>query len=243
MDAAAYPFSPSELRVAVVSQRPAVHAFFRDVANVSDNVSVALVELAPADSMPPAPALDRASVVVIDISLELASGIDLCSELHASRPSLPLLALVCCPQNLSAWHVEAMLEGVVSGVLDLQSTAEEVWRTLEHLSQGASVLHLHVQQSELSFLRRLVASRDLTRVGTVRLLELLALGLPDHELGRRLHVSPHTVKHHIEALREELGMRNRIELAAWAGRHGFYAPERTVPATKPSPPVTSRPGG
>ena len=53
----------------------------------------------------------------------------------------------------------------------------------------------------------------------------MAAGLPDHEIGRRLHLSPHTVKHHIEQLRGELGARNRIELAAWAGRHGFYRPQ------------------
>jgi len=31
------------------------------------------------------------------------------------------------------------------------------------------------------------------------------------------------VKHRIEQLRNELGVRNRTELAAWAGRNGFYA--------------------
>jgi DNA-binding CsgD family transcriptional regulator len=32
------------------------------------------------------------------------------------------------------------------------------------------------------------------------------------------------VKHYIEQLRKELRVRNRIELAAWAARAGFYAP-------------------
>jgi DNA-binding CsgD family transcriptional regulator len=31
------------------------------------------------------------------------------------------------------------------------------------------------------------------------------------------------VKHYIEQLRKELRVRNRIELAAWAARAGFYA--------------------
>jgi hypothetical protein len=33
------------------------------------------------------------------------------------------------------------------------------------------------------------------------------------------------VKHHLDRLRSLHGLRNRIELAAWAGRHGFYSPE------------------
>jgi hypothetical protein len=38
----------------------------------------------------------------------------------------------------------------------------------------------------------------------------------------QLHLSPHTVKHHIDQVRRELRVRNRTELAAWAGRNGFY---------------------
>ena len=59
--------------------------------------------------------------------------------------------------------------------------------------------------------------------------------LSDHEIGASLHLSPHTVKHHVDTLRAEVGARNRIELAAWAGKNGFYElPEpakHTVPVT------------
>jgi DNA-binding NarL/FixJ family response regulator len=57
---------------------------------------------------------------------------------------------------------------------------------------------------------------------SAQILELLVHGLSDQEIGHQLHLSPHTVKHHIDRLRGELGARNRIELAAWAGRQGFY---------------------
>ena len=49
-------------------------------------------------------------------------------------------------------------------------------------------------------------------------------GLSDREIASRLHRSPHTIKHYVERLREAVGARNRIELAAWAGRHGFDQP-------------------
>ena len=67
------------------------------------------------------------------------------------------------------------------------------------------------------------AGRPERRELQLQLLELVALGLPDHEIGRRLHLSPHTVKHQIEDLRTALRVRNRTELAAWAGKNGFYA--------------------
>ncbi len=54
------------------------------------------------------------------------------------------------------------------------------------------------------------------------LLELVARGFTDSEIGRTLHLSPHTVKHQLESRAPPSGARNRTELAAWAGRHGFY---------------------
>jgi DNA-binding NarL/FixJ family response regulator len=65
------------------------------------------------------------------------------------------------------------------------------------------------------------SGRSPTRT-SARILDLLVHGLSDQEIGKQLHLSPHTVKHHIDRLRGEVGARNRIELAAWAGRQGFY---------------------
>ncbi len=54
-----------------------------------------------------------------------------------------------------------------------------------------------------------------------KVLYLLSEGLSDREMGHRLFLSPHTVKHRVEQLRQKVGARNRIALAAWAGRHGL----------------------
>jgi DNA-binding CsgD family transcriptional regulator len=54
------------------------------------------------------------------------------------------------------------------------------------------------------------------------LLRLLASGHTDREIANRLYLSPHTVKHQLDRLRDRLDMRNRIELAAWAGASGYY---------------------
>jgi DNA-binding NarL/FixJ family response regulator len=56
----------------------------------------------------------------------------------------------------------------------------------------------------------------------VELLRLLASGLSDREIANRLYLSPHTIKHRLDRLRDKLDMRNRIELAAWAGASGYY---------------------
>jgi DNA-binding CsgD family transcriptional regulator len=48
------------------------------------------------------------------------------------------------------------------------------------------------------------------------ILELLAEGLRNVEIGERLSVSPRTVEHHVSAVLAKLGARSRVEAVAWA---------------------------
>ncbi|MBI2938956.1 MAG: helix-turn-helix transcriptional regulator, partial [Chloroflexi bacterium] len=72
-------------------------------------------------------------------------------------------------------------------------------------------------------------SRLPTTEADVRLLELVARGLSDEEIGPKLGLSPHTVKRHLEGLRQAVNARNRTELAAWAGQYGCYQPPAGAP--------------
>ena len=59
---------------------------------------------------------------------------------------------------------------------------------------------------------------------TLREREVLALvceGLPNAEIGKRLHLAESTVKTHVKALLAKTGRRNRVELIVHAFRHGL----------------------
>jgi DNA-binding NarL/FixJ family response regulator len=57
---------------------------------------------------------------------------------------------------------------------------------------------------------------------------LLRRGYSNKEIARRLGISRHTIKIHITAILQRLGVRNRTEAVAWASEHKMCA--QTTPA-------------
>jgi DNA-binding NarL/FixJ family response regulator len=217
----------SDLRLLLATSRPAVHTFFAGLGFRTGTTSVGAVSRE----------IDIADVVLVDTVPDARAAIAWCEDLHARRPDLPLVALVCCQYALAPWQLRALLAAGVSAALDLRAHPREVRRALVDAAQGETVLHLQLGRGGAPLLRDVFSEKPARREQQLRLVELVALGLPDHEIGRRLHLSPHTVKHSIEQLRAAAGVRNRIELAAWAGRSGFYLPGDRDPAV-----AAGRPG-
>jgi DNA-binding NarL/FixJ family response regulator len=210
------------LHLLLATERPPVHAFFAGLRHPGRDIVVHRIEVSAAALDAAAGALAAAAAVVVDMGLDPPAAAALSSEVNRRRPDLPLVALVCCPGSVTPWTLRALLASGVTSMLDLQMTSEDVESVLRAIEHGGSVLHLHLHHAHRAFLREVLAGSEVRAESDIRLLGLVALGLPDREIGQRLHLSPHTVKHQIERLRDGLRLRNRTELAAWAGRHGFY---------------------
>lgn len=78
----------------------------------------------------------------------------------------------------------------------------------------------------------------------VALVTLVARGLSNLEIAGAMHLSAHTIKHGVERLTEKLRVRNRVELAAWAGSNRHYRPvtdeQAEVPEKGPVDPSLDR---
>ncbi len=217
--------STAPFRLLLASPRWAAHTFFASLRR--RGLAGLVVEPFPLDPTTVdarREELDRATALAVDIAVDPQAAIDLVRAVRTGVPSVPVLGLICCPQSLNPWHLQTVV-AIGASLLDLQATPEEAVRALDSVARGSAVLQLHLRRGHRDLLRDVLTGRDDARASKVRMLELIACGLSDREIGARLHLSPHTVKHHIESLRDEVGARNRTELAAWAGRHGFYAPE------------------
>jgi predicted ATPase/DNA-binding CsgD family transcriptional regulator len=58
------------------------------------------------------------------------------------------------------------------------------------------------------------------------IIQLVAMGLANKEIARRLSISERTVEAHLEQVRNQLGFRNRAQIAAWAVSRGLISNPR-----------------
>jgi DNA-binding NarL/FixJ family response regulator len=226
--------SATERAMIVATCRPAVRWFFEIVKERSRwPLTIEEIPVDPDQVADHSQEIGAAHVAFVDTGNDPLMAIRLCRALRIRRPELPIVALVCCTQPFTPWHLQRLLqiEGGCS-VVDGESTVEDFLRSIDKLFQGKALMHLQLSADYATLREGLVRrtgprSRGNGRADAERDLSLIALvaaGLTDREIGLRLHLSPHTVHHHIERLRAELAVRNRIELAAWAGCHGIYSP-------------------
>lgn len=209
---------PTPLALVVVTERPPVYEFFGalGVPAWRLDVDAELIEQKGT-------AIAGASVCVVDFALHPLAAVDTCRALRSHDGRLPLAAVICCPHSVTPQNIRALAGAGVTTILDLQMTREDTLRALRATRRGEAVLHLSFGGWRRATLADVIGGRRLRGEDNPRLLELVAQGLTDNDIGARLHLSPHTVKKRIEYLRDEIGVRNRTELAAWAGRQGLYA--------------------
>jgi DNA-binding NarL/FixJ family response regulator len=208
----------SQFHVLVLAGHPAIRALFADTGR--HGVDGVRITVLPLDSRAVAAArepLATASVAAVDASIDPTEALAVCQAIRADRPTLPITAMFCCPHAATATNLRALLAAGVDGLLDLQLSARDTLHVLRGVARGERALH--VQLAAETLLELLADDEQATQLSDddLGLLRLLTLGLTDHEIGRRLYLSHHTIKHRIDRLRRRVHAKNRIQLAAWAG--------------------------
>lgn len=165
---------------------------------------VIFAEVAPSDDF--SEFLADVDVVVWEVAEQdaLSSGM--------AQLEVPLLALVCTPEEAA----RTLRYGAV-GVLDATVSGERLLSVLAALVQGFAVL-------EPTFLLRPPADDTPTETLTPRersVLALLAEGMSNKAIAKRLEISDHTVKFHLAAVLSKLSATSRTEAVTKAVRAGL----------------------
>ena len=153
-------------------------------------------------------------VILMDINLPDKSGIDLCKEVRAKYPSVFVLGLSTFNQQA---FIRNMLENGASGYLLKNASKEELLEAIAEVSSGKNYLSMEAGNA-------LKASADKIPPISRRekeVLLLIAEGLTNNEIAKKLFISIPTVNTHRKSLLEKLEAKNTAILIGKATKMGL----------------------
>jgi DNA-binding NarL/FixJ family response regulator len=221
----AVPTARRTARLLVVDSEAIVRFGLRQLFAGDPNLAVIGEAATPRDALVIA---DRCppDLVVLDIDLGRgdAAGVDLARMLLERHRGVRLLVLT------SSRDREMMMRAVrlgVHGYLRKGAETAEISRAVHALLRGESVFDSRSGSVVVDVLRdddrppvRGLGGAMLTEREN-QVLRLLAVGMSNREIGRRLVISEATVKFHVRNLRDKLEVRRRTEIVYTATRQGI----------------------
>lgn len=228
------------LRVLLAEDQELVRAGLRVLCEGDGDIEV----VAEAENGTEAVAAVRAhqpDVVLMDIRMPVMDGLAATGQIMADpRVGLSVRVLILTTYQLDDYIFAALRAGA-SGFLAKDARPEELRDAVRTVAPGQALLSPAATRSLIeSFVANQSQDLDGSRLDvlTDREREVLALvgrGLSNFDIGRMLHVSPATVKTHVNQAMMKLGARDRAQLVVAAYETGL------VRAGEPGP-GSGRPG-
>ncbi|WP_198955109.1 response regulator transcription factor [Kineosporia sp. R_H_3] len=153
-------------------------------------------------------------VVVVDLNLPGMDGIELTRELTRRAPSVRILVLTMLDDD----HAFEALRAGATGYLVKDASPSQIVNSIRVVAQGGAVFSAGIAARLMNRPPGAGARRygELSERET-EILSLVAQGLTNHEIGRRLFLSPKTVRNYVSNVIGKLQVADR-EAAAVAGR-------------------------
>ena len=163
----------------------------------------------------------RPDVVIMDIRLPDGSGIEATREIRARLPNTQVLMLTTFADD------EALFASIMAGAAGYvlkQIRGADLVRAVQTVGSGQSLLDPAVTKGVLDRLRKgkhLLKDERLARLSAQeeRILELIADGKTNREIGDKLHLAEKTVKNYVTSILSKLEVARRAEAAAYLARH------------------------
>lgn len=163
------------------------------------------------------PAL-RPDVAVLDGRLPDGSGVDVCRAIRSRDPSIRGLILTSYDDDEALFA--AIMAGA-SGYVLKQIRSTDLVDAVRRVAAGQSLLDPAVTSRVLDRLRHADdAPSELAQL-TERereILELIAQGLTNRQIGERLYLAEKTVKNYVSSLLAKLGLERRTQAAVLAAK-------------------------
>jgi DNA-binding NarL/FixJ family response regulator len=208
------------IRVFLLDDHEVVRRGVRDLIEGQSDGEIEVVgEASSADeALRRVPAI-RPDVAILDVRLPDGNGVEVCREIRSRNPEVRCLMLTSFADDEAL--IDAIMAGAAGYVLK-QVRGSDLIESVRRVAAGQSLLDPTVTATVLERLRRGPDSDDDAAARLTdqehKILDLLAEGLTNRQIGERLYLAEKTVKNYVSNLLMKLGMHRRTEAAVYAAR-------------------------
>jgi len=205
------------IRVFLLDDHEIVRRGVRELLEANDDIEVVGEAATAEEGMTRIPAV-KPDVAVVDMRLHDGNGVEVCREVRSRDESIQCLILTSFADD------EALFDSIMAGAagyLLKQIKGTDLVDAIRRVASGQSLLDPNVTARVLERLRkgpeedeRLARLTEQER----KILDLIAEGLTNRQIGERMFLAEKTVKNYVSNLLSKLGMERRTEAAVFAAK-------------------------
>ncbi|MEV0840236.1 response regulator transcription factor [Actinocatenispora sera] len=214
------------IRVLLADDQALVRSGLRMILDAQPDIAVVAEAADGVEAIEAARRL-RPDVCLVDVRMPRLDGIEVTRALAGPGVPEPLKVVVVTTFDLDEYVYGALRGGAVGFVLK-DAGPVLLAEAVRAAHRGDALVSPSIT---LRLLQRLApAARGTDRPGRPlsdrerEVVRAIARGRTNREVAAELFISLSTVKSHVSGIQTKLGLRNRVEIAAWAWEHGHVDP-------------------
>ena len=207
------PSTPSVAKVLIVDDHPLVRRGLAELISKEPDLQVSGEAAGAAEALGQLTS-NRPNLVIIDLSLQEGSGLDLIKQIKAMDDSIKVLVSSMHDESLFA---ERSIRAGASGYIHKEEATEKVIEAIRYVLKGK--VYLSEDMSE-RILHQFAGIEELPPEGSISKLsnrelevfELIGSGLSTRQIAEKLHRSIKTIETYRESIKQKLNLRTSNEL-------------------------------
>ena len=209
------------IKMVVVDDHPVVRFGVRQMLTSGGNIEV-VAELDDIDTLAEVLAENAVDIVLLDLELERTHGVD---ALRILREVSPDVRVIIYTSHDDEDRIVQAAELGVDGYLLKGCGQRELLDAVHSVYDGGTALESSVASKLMKHMNRRSSRNDVDAVRfskrETQVLEQLASGSTNREIGTTLFISESTVKFHVHAILSKFDASNRTEAVSIAAKLGI----------------------
>ena len=203
---------PNAIRVLVVDDHPVVRMGLGSMLGSQNGITVVGMVASGGEALTSLPKL-RPDVVLMDLRMPEMDGVDAIVALRAAEPAVKILVLTNYQMDEDVFNA---LQAGALGYLVKSAPQEDVINAIRTVNQGKA----YIPPAIAAKLAERISHSALSP-REVEVLQCVAKGLTNKEIGSLLFISDKTARNHVISLMAKLEAKDRTEAVTIAIRKGL----------------------